>query len=329
MNFMRHIRLVLPLMLVCVLLFGCQQTPQSTTTASSDATDANAPTKSKGTIGVSLLTLANPFFKMMGDAIVEEGKKNGYEVIITGGEMDPARQKDQVNDFIVKKVNAIILSPCDSRSIGTSIKAANDAGIPVFTADIASLDKNSKVVSHIATDNYAGGKLAGEAMIEAIGGKGNIAIIDHPEVESVILRTKGFRDVVEKEKGIKIVAQLPGGAAREFSYKTAQDILEKHTDLAGIFCINDQSAYGTITALEKAKRLDKVKIISYDGLPEARQAVKDGKIYAEPVQYPDKIGQITVQTIVKYMAGEKVEPEILIPTNLYRKADADKDPTLK
>src|SRR5262249_7560911 len=157
-------------------------------------------------------------------------------------------QKDQVNDFIVKKVNAIILCPCDSRSVGTTILAANKAGIPVFTADIASLDKASKVVAHIATDNYEGGKLAGQAMIEALVGKGKVAIIDHPEVESVILRTKGFKEVVAGAKGIQIVAQLPGGAQRDTAYKTAQDILEKNQDLAGIFCINDPTAFGAIAA---------------------------------------------------------------------------------
>ncbi|MEP6755115.1 MAG: substrate-binding domain-containing protein [Chthonomonadales bacterium] len=282
----------------------------------------------KKVIGVSLLTLENPFFKIMGDAMKAEGEKNGYEVIITAGEKDAARQKDQVNDFIVKKVSAIVLCPCDSKAVGSTIQAANTAGIPVFTADIASLDTASKVVTHVGTDNYAGGKLAGEAMIEALGGKGNVAIIDFPEVESVILRTKGFREVIAGAKGIKIVAQLPGGAQRDTSYKTAQDILEKNADLAGIFCINDPTAFGAIGAIEKAGRQGKIKIISFDGQLEAKQAVKEGKIFAEPVQYPDKIAQITVQSIVKYMAGEKTPPQILIPTTLYRKADADKDPLL-
>jgi ribose transport system substrate-binding protein len=285
---------------------------------------ATAPmSKAKVVIGVSLLTLTNPFFKEMGDAMTAEGRKNGYDVLITSGEMDPARQRDQVNDFIVKKVSAIILCPCDSRSVGTTIQAANQAGIPVFTADIACLDLSAKVVCHVATDNFAGGKLAGQAMIQALGGQGNVAIIDHPEVESVIQRTRGFREVVGGAKGIKVVAQLPGGAQRDTAYKTAQDILEKNPDLAGIFCINDPTAFGAIAALEK------VKIISFDGQLEAKQAVKAGKIYGEPIQYPDKIGATAIQAITKYLAGEPPQAQILIPTTLYTKAEADKDPALK
>ena len=317
------------LFLGMALLAGCNQSGENTSPKPDAADPGSPPVKQKGVIGVSLLTLDNPFFKVMGDAMSAEGKKSGYEVIITSGDKDPARQKDQVNDFIAKKVNAIVLCPCDSRSIGTSIQEANKAGIPVFTADIASLDKSSKVVSHIATDNYAGGKLAGQAMIDALGGKGKVAIIDFPEAESVIQRTKGFKEVVAGAKGIQIVAQLPGGAARDTSYKTAQDILEKNSDVAGIFCINDPTAFGAIAALEKAGRLNKVKIISFDGQPEAKQAVKDGKIYAEPIQYPDRIGTLTIQTILKYMAGDKVEAQTLIPTTLYKKADADADTSLK
>lgn len=315
-------------MLLLLALAGCNkgaETLPATTNPSLPGSDA----KPKATIGVSVLTLANPFFKDMGDAMVAEGKKNGYDVQITSGDMDPARQKDQVNDFIAKKVSAIVLCPCDSRSIGTSIQEANKAGIPVFTADIASLDKNAKVVTHVATDNYAGGKLAGQAMVTALNGTGKVAIIDHPEVESVIQRTKGFKEVVEQSKGIQVVAQLPGGAQRDTAYKTAQDILEKNPDLAGIFCINDPTAFGAVAAIEKAGKQGKIKVISFDGQLEAKQAVKEGKIYAEPIQYPDKIGQMTIQAISRYLSGEKPEEQILIPTTLYTKAEADKDTHLK
>ncbi|HEY3280719.1 MAG TPA: substrate-binding domain-containing protein [Armatimonadota bacterium] len=303
------------------LVAGCKP---STETAKSPEGAA----KPKVVLGVSLLTMANPFFKDMADSMQQEAKKYGYEVIVTAGEMDPSRQKDQVGDFIVKKVNAIILAPCDSKSIGTSIQEANKAGIPVFTADIACLDKNAKVVTHVATDNYSGGKLAGEAMVKLLGGKGKVAIIDHPEVESVILRTKGFREVVSKSPGIQIVAQLPGGGARDVSFKTAQDILEKNPDLQGIFAINDPSALGAVAALEKAGRKGKVKVVGFDGQPEAKQAVKDGKIDADAIQFPDKIGVGVVDAVSRYLAGEKVPAQSLIPTALYTKAEADKDPKL-
>ena len=288
----------------------------------------------KGTIALSVLTLTNPFFKEIADAMTDEGAKHGYEVLVTSGEFDVARQQNQVKDFIVRRVKAIVLCPCDSKSIGPAIKEANEAGVPVFTADIACLAPDAKVVSHIATDNYGGGRMAAKAIIEALGGRGKVAIIDHPEVESGMLRTKGFLEELAeaKKKGdvtIEVVAKLPGGGARDKSFKTMQDILQSNPDVAGVFAINDPTALGVRAALEKAGKADQVKIVGFDGQTEVKQAIKEGKIYADPVQFPDQIGRKTVEAIVKYFEGEKLPPEILIPTALYRKADAEKDATLK
>lgn len=298
------------------------------------AASAFGADKPKATIGISVLTLTNPFFKDMADAMTAEAKKHGMATLVTSGEFDVAKQRNQVADFIVRKVDAIILCPCDSKAIGTSIQEANKAGIPVFTADIASLAKEGKVVSHVATDNFGGGKFAAVALIEALGGKGKVAILDHPEVESVILRTKGFNDELarqKREKGvtIEVVATLPGGAAKDRSMKATEDLLQAHPDLNGIFAINDPSALGAVAALEKSGKLAQVKIVGFDGMPEGKAAIKAGKLYADPIQFPDRIGQTAVQNIVKYLAGDEVPAETLIPTALYRQADGAKDATLK
>lgn len=284
------------------------------------------------TIALSVLTLNNPFFRQIADSLSAEAAKNGYKALVVSGDFDVARQQNQVKDFIVKKVSAIVLCPCDSKAIGPSIREANAAGIPVFTADIACLDPTAKVVSHIATDNFAGGKMAADALFEALGGKGKVAILDFPEVESVILRTKGFdqrMSEINKEGGIKVVARLPGGGDKSKSFKAAQDLIQAHADLNGIFAINDPSALGARAALENAGKADQIKIVGFDGQMEGKQAIKDGKIYADPIQFPEKIGAEAVRAIVKYMNGDEVAKETLIPTSLYKKADALKDPALK
>src|SRR5436190_9835176 len=156
------------------------------------ANNAGAPpseTKSRGTIGVSLLTLDNPFFKVIGDSITAEGKKLGYETIVVSGDKDVAKQSNQIKDFIVKKVSAIVLSPCDSKSIIPVIQEANEAGIPVFTVDIPCNEPGVQIVSQIATDNYGGGKEAARAMIEALGEVGGkVAILHFKQAESCLLR---------------------------------------------------------------------------------------------------------------------------------------------
>jgi ribose transport system substrate-binding protein len=287
---------------------------------------------SRRTIGVSVLTLTNPFFKVIADTITAEAGKHGYDVVIVSGEKDVARQHNQVKDFIVRKVSAIVLCPCDSRGIGPAIKEANDAGIPVFTADLACLAPGVKVVSHIATDNYSGGKEAGKAMIEALGeAGGKIVILDFQPAESCQLRVKGFKEILtahnkdRKTGKITIVAELPGEGDKDRGHKVAKDALTANPDLAGIFAINDPSALGARVAVEEAGRADRVKIIGFDGQPEGKQAIREGRIYADPVQFPDEIGVKTVNAIVRHFKGEQVEPETLIPTRLYRQADALKE----
>lgn len=319
---MRHAKLFLLLLLSFTWLLSCKGKEES-------STPSNRPT-----IGVSLLTLTNPFFKELGNAVKEEAEKHGYDVILVAGEFDPAKQQNQINDFIVKKAAAILLCPTDSKAIGAALTQANSAGIPIFTADIACTAEGVAIVSHVATDNYAAGRLAAQAMIEALHGSGKIGIIEHPEVESAQMRTRGFEDELAEQSAknnvkIEIVSKLPGLGSKDQSFKAAEDMLQAQQDLSGIFAINDPTALGAVAAIEKAGKAGNIKIIAIDGQPEGRQAIKEGKVYADVMQHPDMIGRKSVEAIVKYMAGEKVEPRILIETNIYRQADAMNDSTLR
>lgn len=153
-------------------------------------------------------------------------------------------------------------------------------------------------------------------------------------MESVILRTRGFEDELaeakaEKGTDIKIVARVPGHGEEAESLKAAEDILQAHPDLDAIFAINDPTAMGVIAAIEKSGKAGKVKVVGFDGMLMGRKAVKEGKMYGEPVQHLDEIGRKGAELIAKYMNGEDVPSQFLIPTTLYRKEDADKDPALK
>lgn len=317
-------RIVVPMTLLLAATFvaGCGGGSESGATTSDSNSDA------KPVIGVSLLTLANPFFVAMKDAMIEAGNENGYEVRVVSGELDPARQNNQVDDFITSGVDAIILCPVDSKAIGTSIKNANDAGIPVFTADIAVLAEGLSVVSHVATDNFAGGRMAADAMGDALPSGGQIAIIDHPEVESVILRTGGFEERLaeinaDRDQPIEVVAKLPGRGAQDESFKAMEAILQSHPQVRGVFAINDPSALGVVAALEKADRLSEVTVIGFDGAPEAISAVRAGKISADIVQHPDQIGRRAVESVAAYSLGEAVAPEQLIAPTLLTPANID------
>ena len=325
---MKHHLLAL-LACALTLLAGCDKKDAATESGTLPKSAA------KGTIGVSLLTLDNPFFKVIGDNIASEGKKNGYEVIVVSGDKDPAKQGNQIKDFIVKKVSAIVLSPCDSKAIVTVIQEANAAGIPVFTVDIPCNEPGVKIATQVATDNFSGGREAGAAMIEALGeAGGKVAVLHFKQAESCQLRVRGFREVIDAHNvsgkaKIEIVTELESGGAKDVGCKAAEDALQAQPDLRGIFAINDPAALGARAALEKAGKTQQVVIVGFDGQPEGKQAIKDGKIYADPIQFPDRMGVQIVAAIIKHSKGEALPPQMLIPTSLYKKADAAKDPELK
>ena len=281
-------------------------------------------------IGVSVMTFDNPFFKDLGGAIEKEAAEHNYKVIMCDGAGDPVKQSGQVDDFITKQVDAIILCPCDCKAVGATIAKANKAGIPVFTADLTSASAQGEVVSHVATDNFDGGRKAAEAMIELLGDTGKVAVLDFKRAESCELRMDGFNQVISefnekapKEKGIEVLKPLPGGGDRKISADAAATILEAHRDLDAFFCVNDPSAMGAVNAIEGAKKEGKIQVIGFDAQSFAREAVHDGRLYATIVQYPKEIGRLSADAVHRHLIGEKVEPEILIPVKTYSKATAD------
>jgi ribose transport system substrate-binding protein len=315
------------LLLIACLIAGCGTQANRSNTDDTKAT-------SRGTIGVSLLTLTNPFFQVIGDHLTAEAAKHGYSATVLSADEDVVKQGNQVKDFIVSGVAAIVLSPCQVEAIGPIIREANQAGIPVFTVDIPCRLPDVKIECQIASDNYGGGQQAAAAMIEALQGQGKVAILHYAQAESCQLRVKGFQDTIQEHNKtggpqIEIIAVLEGGGAKEPGGKATEDLLQSHPDVAGIFAINDPSALGALAALERAGKAGQIVLIGFDGQPEGKRAIKAGKFYGDPVQFPDKMGVEVVQAIVRHFQGEELPAEQLIPTHFYRQADAMQDPELE
>lgn len=259
-------------------------------------------------IGVTLLTKSHPFYQELEAAMRETAAEHNVTLNIQSAEFDMKDQQAQIENFITQRVDALVVCPVDSDTIGGAIRLANKAGVPVFTADIAANDGD--VVCHIASDNIAGGRLAGRYMAKLLQGKGKIIIIDHPKVMSVRDRTRGFVEEIEKHPGIRIMARPPGDGERVTSMNVMETMLQSHPEIDAVFAINDSTALGALAALRQAKRRD-IIIVGYDGDPEAREEIlKGGPLKADSVQYPRKIGSTTVEMVVKYLSGERVPKKV-------------------
>ena len=293
-------------------------------------------TSSSKVIGVSLMTLSNPFFVELGDAIKTEAAKNGFMVkAVLSGE-NGEQQANQVRDFISQGVAAIIIAPNDHYGIGEVIKEANALNIPVFTADTGCTDKSAEVTCNVMTDNFGGGVFAGQAIIEALDKKGGeVLILSYDDAQSCLLRVQGFKkkigewNAANPDATIKIVAELPGKAEQDASKQAAEDALNAHPNLSAIFAINDPSAIGAVVAIENANKQSSIKVVGFDGQLLGKEYIRDGRIFADPIQFPKLIGRTTVQKIAAFFNGDTVEKEILIETKLYYQKDAKADPDLK
>jgi ribose transport system substrate-binding protein len=300
-------------------LAACTSSSQS----SSQSSSASASASGGKVIGVSIQNREAQFYQDMEAGMKSEAAKYGYTVTVVDASRDNAKQQSQVEDFISQKVDAIVLTPYDSTAIGSAIVEANTAAIPVFTADIANTSKEGKVVSHIASDNVQGGAQAGKLMCAALPGHaGSVAIIDEPEVTSVQDRVRGFKAALAAGcPGAKIVQDSDGGGERAKSSAVAEDLLQSHKDLAGIFGINDDSALGASKAVDAAGLTGKIAIIGYDATPEARTAIKAGKMYGDAIQHPDQIGSKTIDAIHAFFAGKTPPAKIAVAVGTFTRAN--------
>lgn len=283
--------------------------------------------KTGKTIGVSLLTRGHIFYRDLEEGLKKESEKYGYSLIITSADWDLGKQISQIEDFISRKVDAIIVSPVDSKGIGSGITEANNAGIPVFTADIAA--EEGKVVSHIASDNVQGGRLAGEYLARVLNGKGKVAIINQPAITSVLDRVAGFREAINKYPDIKIVADVNGLGVRDRSLQATADVLQANPQLNGIFGINDDTALGALDAVNQFNRKS-IIIIGYDATPPAVDAIlKDSPLKADVVQYPVKIGIKTIDVINDYFNNKLVPKNVPVEVGIVDKEVLQKENTSK
>lgn len=194
-------------------------------------------------IGASLLTQQHPFYIDLADAMKAEAKKDDVVLNISIANQDLNKQLSDVEDFITKKVNAIIISPVDSKGIQAAIIKAEKAGIPVITVDVAA--EGVPVVTHVATDNYAGGVEAGKLMGKLLNGKGKVAIIDYPALQSVVARVDGFKKGLADTPDVKIVA-IQTGITRAEALTVAQNMMQAHPDLNGLFGFGDDAALAAV-----------------------------------------------------------------------------------
>lgn len=266
-------------------------------------------------LGVSISTTNNPYFVSMKDGLDSYAKDKKVSLKVADAQDDAARQADDIQNFISQNVDAILINPVDSKAVVTSIKAANSANIPVILIDRGS--EGGDVLTTVASDNVAAGKMAAEFAVKELGEKAKtFELSGVPGASATVDRGKGFNDIAKTK--LDILSSQSANFDRAKALNTAQNMIQGNKDVQVIFAQNDEMALGAAQAAKSAGLKD-VMIIGIDGQPDAHDAIKKGDITATIAQQPAKMGEIAIQAAIDHYQGKKVEKSTVSPIYLVKK----------
>lgn len=257
-------------------------------------------------IGFVISTQDNPFFVSLKEGAVEKAKELGHEIIVLDSQNDPSKELSNVEDLIVNKVDVLLVNPTDSDAVISSVKAANRFKVPIITLDRAA--NGGKVLSHIASDNAAGGVLAGEFLSQKLAGKTSAVLELEGIPGTTAARDRGF-GFNSAAGELNIVSRQAADFDRTKGLNVAENILAGNPNINAVFAHNDEMALGALRAFEAAGKTD-VLVVGFDATSDAVKAVKDGRLAATVAQKPSLIGSEGVLAAHKVLQKESI-PEFI------------------
>jgi ribose transport system substrate-binding protein len=276
------------------------------------------------TVALVVKTLNNPFFIDMERGAREVADSLGLALVVQAPEreIDPERQMQIIENLIQRRVDVLAIVPNGSREIVPVIVKANEAGIPVVVVDTrvdsaALASAGGRIASFIGSDNVDGGRLAGRHLAERLGGTGPIAVIEGiPGHETGDSRLAGFREGIAAYPGIEVVASQTANWERDQAFNVAQNILQAHPEVRGIFAANDIMALGAVEAVSAAGRTAEILVVGFDAQDDAVTAMRAGRMAASIAQHPRDMGRRAMLTAWRILHGEPVDPEQPVPIQL-------------
>lgn len=333
---------VLAMAMVCTMFAGCSSGSDpapATTAAQTEAApaeeakgeetkaeeNADAGQESSGkkyVIGLAMNTQTNPFFVDVKDGVQKAADEHGIELYITDAQDDPTIQMKDVENLITKQPDAIIIDTCDSDAIVSSIEACNEAGIPVFTMDRES--NGGEVVSHIGYDAIKSGRMAGQYLVDTLGGKGKIVEIQGIMGTNVAQnRSQGFNEIMKENPDMEIVACQVADFDRAKGMSVMENILQANPEIDGLYAANDEMLLGALEAMEAAGRTDDIVKIGCDAIDDTLDAMKAGKVDATIAEPPFFLGKAILNTAFDYLEGKEIEPYVILDNQLVTQDTVD------
>lgn len=277
-------------------------------------------------IALIMKTLTNPFFiTMRQGAIKASAELKNVDLLVQASAEETSFEEQLaiMEDMIAKKVDAICIAPSSPKTILPAVVKAAKAKIPVIDIDVlidpaAIKAEGIKPIPYVGADNLQGGYMAGKWLVQTLGGRGKVAILEGaPGVDNGVKRKNGAEKAFREAPHIRLVASQTANWKTEEALNVFTNILQAHPDLNGVFCANDMMAFGAIEAIAAAGKTGKVAVASFDALDAAKEAIKAGSMGCSIDQRPDLMGYYGVKYALDSIHGKKVPAVYMVPlTNI-------------
>ncbi|MDQ0392692.1 substrate-binding domain-containing protein [Labrys monachus] len=276
--------------------------------------------QAKPTIGVALPNTVNPYYIAMQDSFEKNGAKLGFAVNVAIANDNDSNQLSQIDAFVQQGVCAVVLNAVNSGPGAASVKALNDAGIPVFTVNVIVSDEDLKAqgasfVEYVGADQVAGGRQIGEQLLKDLGDSATVVagIVGDPDQIPTNQRDKGFTDAITKNPNAKVAGTVNSKVDPNVSLQVTGDLLQGHPDINVIWADTGPGAVGALQAIAQQDKADSVKLYAFCAADTALTANYAACAAQEPADY----ARIALENLKKYLGGQDVPQQVLQPLKIF------------
>lgn len=324
---MTMLRLVAIALLITAVLGGCNRSPadkgEALVTTDEPVRSAGTPQTETITIGLLLKELSNPFFAQMEKGARKAEQDLSIHLVVKSIAHQTAveQQVAHIEQMIADKVSALVIVPTAAAELLPVLKKAQEQDIVIVNIDepmdpdmLAS--QGLRPIPFIGVDNEQGGYLSAKAISDKITQPANAAIIQGVvDAPSSVHRTRGAVRAFAENTNLTVVAQESANWKLEDARALAERLFSKHPDIRAVFCANDVMALGVVNYLQTQRKTD-VLVASYDAIEEAKQAIRDGYLYATVDQQPDQQAYLAIGYALRAVRGETLAPRTTVDVKL-------------
>ena len=249
----------------------------------------------------------------------------GIKIVVkTAG--SAAEQANQIQDLqTVSKINTLVILPFESAPLTQPVAQIKNKGVFVTVVDRGLTDTSAQN-AYVAGDNPGFGKVAGEFIAKALGGKGDVVILRGIPTVIDNQRVDAFNEVIKANPGMKVLDAKHGNWNRDDAFKVMQDYLTRFKKIDAVWASDDDMAVGVQKAIEQAKRKDIKLVIGGAGSKDYIKKVMDGDpvVTADVTYSPSMIADAMKLTAEARVKGSAMPATTIIPSILITKENASK-----